>query len=81
MDIETINTNRDLIPYLICAYDGSEYISAYSNNSLNQKALFNKFLNKLINNYLSKNKRLVVYAHNLSGFDGIFLLKHLLAFW
>jgi hypothetical protein len=79
MDIETVNQNSKLTPYLICAYNGTDYISSYSNESLNQKALFMDFILKLLGFFKSSNV-LTVYAHNLSGFDGIFLLKHLLAY-
>ena len=34
MDIETINQDGKLIPYLICAYNGSDYITSYSKNQL-----------------------------------------------
>jgi hypothetical protein len=75
LDIETINENGKLIPYLICAYDGSNYITSYGKD---QKALFTSFFEQLISNI--KAGTTYVYAHNLSGFDGIFLMKHLLEF-
>lgn len=73
MDIETINKDNKQVPYLICAYDGTDFLTSYSSD---QKALFNVFFDQL----LSKIKCGVtkIYAHNLSGFDGIFLMKHLL---
>jgi hypothetical protein len=77
MDIETIQRGNQLIPYLICAYNGKEYISAYSDSLLNQKVLFNNFIKNLLTFFKNSN-RLMVYAHNLSSFDGIFLLKHLI---
>jgi hypothetical protein len=73
MDIETINKDNKLVPYLICAYNGKKYINSYS---LNQEELFSIFIDQLLTLFTKSNK-LVVYAHNLSGFDGIFLLKHL----
>lgn len=76
MDIETINRNGKLIPYLISAYNGTEFISSYSSD---QNELFSNFINKLLTLSTNSNN-LIVYAHNLSGFDGIFLMKHLLAF-
>jgi len=76
MDIETISKNSKLTPYLICAYNGKDYITSYANESLDQKRLFTSFFNQLLN-YFNKDNVLIVYAHNLSGFDGIFLLKHL----
>jgi len=74
MDIETIKVDRQLTPYLICAYNGSDYISSYSKD---QKTLFNTFFKTLISKVQQGSKTLI-YAHNLSGFDGIFILKQLL---
>jgi len=76
MDIETIkDANGKFTPYLICAYNGSDYITSFSKN---QKDLFANFFKQLLS---SINPGITyVYAHNLSGFDGIFLLRHLLAF-
>jgi hypothetical protein len=76
MDIETIKIDSKLSPYLICAYNGIDYITSYANKSLDQKSLFNSFINQLLD-FFKKDNVLVVYAHNLSGFYGIFLLKHL----
>jgi hypothetical protein len=75
-DVETIKKeNNQLTPYLICAFDGEEHITSFGEN---QNELFKNFFNQL----LSKIKKgtTIVYAHNLSGFDGIFLMKHLLSF-
>jgi hypothetical protein len=76
LDIETIRLEDKLTPYLICAYNGSEYITSYG---LDQKVLFKSFFDQLLSN-ISKGSNLTVYAHNLGGFDGIFLMKHLLAY-
>jgi hypothetical protein len=75
MDMETIKVNNLLTPYLICAFNGSDYITSYANKSLD---LFNSFINGLLTFFTSKT--LIVYAHNLSGFDGILLMKHLIPF-
>ena len=70
MDIETIRLDTGkLSPYLICAYDGIDYITCYNDNP---KALFSTFIEQL----LSLNKNLKIYAHNFSAFDGIFLMRH-----
>jgi Mg2+/Co2+ transporter CorB len=37
------------------------------------KKLISTLMNKKYNNYC-------IYSHNLSGFDGVFLLKHLISF-
>jgi DNA polymerase type B, organellar and viral len=77
MDIETINKDGSLYPYLICAYNGKEYISTYSNDSMNAQDLVTRFINQLIES--SKLKTITVYAHNLSSFDGVLILRHLLS--
>lgn len=77
MDIETINQEGKLTPYLICAYNGADYITSFGKD---QKALFSAFIEQLLSKRFSSNNLLTVYAHNLSGFDGIFLMKHLLSF-
>jgi hypothetical protein len=74
MDIETITKDNKLTPYLICAYNGKDSVISYS---LDQKVLFNTFFDQLLANVKST---ATVYAHNLSSFDGIFLLKHLLSY-
>jgi len=76
MDIETINKDSKKVPYLITSYNGSDYITSYSNESLDQKSLFTNFFNQLLES-LPVGKTLI-YAHNLSGFDGIFILRYLL---
>jgi hypothetical protein len=82
MDIETINLAGKLIPYLICGYNGSEYITSYAkdNPSINTNELFSGFITQLLSKSFGTNHNLTVYAHNLSGFDGIFLMKQLLSF-
>jgi hypothetical protein len=80
MDIETINVDNKLIPYLISGYNGSSYITSYANSSMDQKDLFISFINQLLTFFSKGSKSLIVYAHNLSGFDGIFLMKHLLSY-
>jgi hypothetical protein len=44
MDIETIVQNNQIIPYLICAYNGQRYIESFG---LNQQVLFSNFINGL----------------------------------
>jgi len=76
MDIETIRVENKLTPYLICAYDGADYITSFG---LDQKDLFTSFFNQLLAKTI-KGSNLMVYAHNLSGFDGIFLMRHLISY-
>jgi len=85
MDIETVKSNDGkLQPYLISAFNGSNYITSYGNivnGVIDQKELFNSFMLQLLT-FISKWRKiaLTVYAHNLSSFDGVFLMKHLLPF-
>ena len=83
MDIETIKIQSKLIPYLICAYNGLDKINSYAELSkgvINQKALFSKFITQLLTFFNNDSSVITVYAHNFSGFDGIFLMKHLLSY-
>lgn len=82
MDIETITVNNIITPYLICAYNGIDYITSYAkmdNGVIDQKDLFNSFIDQLLT-FFGQNKTLIVYAHNLSGFDGVLLMKYLIPF-
>ncbi len=75
IDIETIRDNLGkLIPYLICAYNGKNYITSYTQD---QTLLFKNFFNQLLT-HIKSGTTTLIYAHNLSGFDGIFLLKQIL---
>jgi hypothetical protein len=81
MDIETVNINNQLVPYLICAYNGKDFINSFANSlPINQVELFSKFIYALLTFFKDKNRTLIVYAHNFAKFDGIFLLKHLIQF-
>jgi len=67
----------------ICTKDtiyikNSYLITSYATENLDQKALFSSFINQLLS--FIKGSQIKVYAHNLSGFDGVFLLKHLLPY-
>jgi hypothetical protein len=86
MDIETILINK-IIPYLICAYNGTDYITSFLSSfdgeatacfKCSALELFSNFIKGLLTFFKAKSKTLIVYAHNLSSFDGIFLLEHLL---
>jgi len=83
MDIETINLQGEITPYLICAYNGINTITSYGktvNGIIDQKALFSSFINQLLTLFDKGDKTMVVYAHNFAKFDGVFLLKHLLSY-
>jgi DNA polymerase type B, organellar and viral len=80
MDIETTQRDHQLVPYLINAYNGTDHITSYVDSNMNQKALFHNFIISLLTFFTKESTKLIVYAHNLSGFDGIFLMQHLLSF-
>lgn len=72
LDIETRTINGVFIPYCISLYDGKKawsfYLTDYKDSNDMLKAAINSILRNKYNHYM-------VYAHNFSGFDGIFLLK------
>jgi hypothetical protein len=73
MDIETIKqSNGKLKPYLICAHDGQDYITSYNSDP---KLMFSSFFEQLISKI--EPGLTIIYAHNMSSFDGLFFMKHL----
>lgn len=78
MDIETVKLDNTMYPYLLCAYSEGNSIQSYAKDITKESIakMFNRFIEQII---ADKNVR-YVYAHFLSGFDGIFLLKHLINF-
>jgi hypothetical protein len=76
LDIETrVLINNTMDPICISSYDGATYKSAYILDHLNSADMITKFINSLFEVYSKDN--LVCYVHNLSNFDGVFILKHL----
>lgn len=72
MDIETRTINNQMLPYCICTFDGvnkrSYYLTDFNNSD--------EMLTKAITDLLTKDyNRHVVYIHNLSHFDGVFLVR------
>lgn len=76
-DIETVNIDGKLKPYLISGYAAGKYINSYATDlSIEaQNIMFKKF----IKNILGLTSIKVIYAHNIS-FDGLLLLKHLIRY-
>lgn len=62
-DIETVNINGELHPYLICGYTGDNYIHSYASDVSKeaQSEMFTNFIKQIL---LVKNVK-NVYAHNL----------------
>jgi len=66
-DIETVLKDGKLVPYLYSMFDGNNSYSFFTDSP---KALFDTILR-------SKYRGYKVYAHNLSGFDSVFIFKYL----
>jgi hypothetical protein len=79
-DIETKTIDGLMIPYCICLYDGSNYkvfyITDYNHLNLSIKEQSDIMLKDSITFLLKpKYSAFIIYAHNFSYFDGIFLMK------
>lgn len=77
-DVETVSIDGLVTPYLIAGYSTGGYMFSYASDisKESQANMFTDFLTQMIK---LKNVK-YVYAHNLAGFDGILLLKHLITF-
>ena len=77
LDIETRTLNGKMIPYCICYYDGrnkkSFYLSDYT-------SVDNMLLSCIKSLFIPKYFNHKIYIHNLSNFDGVFLLRILALF-
>ena len=89
IDIETLRTGKDthfgykegvLIPYLICGYyiEKNKPKNIFRFNHEIDIESINKMMTDFITQLIGLKHIKYVYAHNFSGFDGIFLLKHLI---
>lgn len=80
LDIETVYKNNRHTPYLVNAFDGKDHITSFNND---EDKLFKEFITKLltkIKDCAGTSSKTYIYAHNLSSFDGILILKHLIPF-
>jgi len=75
IDIETSIVNGLLTPYLICFYDGKNFLSFYLSDYNSVEQMMLDCLKSILKR---KYKGYNVYAHNLGKFDIIFLFKYLL---
>jgi DNA polymerase type B, organellar and viral len=75
MDIETKNINGNLEPYCICIFDGKNSYSFYITDFTSSEEMVKSALKFLMKR---KYNRSIVYLHNFSYFDGIFLFGSLL---
>lgn len=73
LDIETQVMNNIIKPILISIYDGINHNNFYLPDFINESDMMNNALSFLLNPKYNKYK---IYVHNLSNFDGIFLMKY-----
>lgn len=75
MDIETRSLNNILTPLSVSIFDGTEVYSFYLNDYNND---YDKLIKESIKLLMqSKYDKYVVYLHNFSKFDGVFILRFL----
>jgi|ERR1700712_3979442 len=74
MDIETQTINNVMTPYTICIFDGVKKLSFYLTDYKNYNDMIIHAINSIMKRKYNGYK---VYVHNLSNFDGIFILKAL----
>jgi hypothetical protein len=72
LDIETRTINNIFIPYCISYFDGIKSTSVYLSDYLNSDDMLTSCIISLFKRKYSGYK---IYVHNLSHFDGIFLLR------
>jgi DNA polymerase type B, organellar and viral len=72
MDLETRNINNIMIPYCISIYDGKTPVSFYLTEYKNSDEMLTTAVNYLMKRKYNQYK---IFLHNLSYFDGIFLIK------
>jgi hypothetical protein len=72
LDIETQTINNVMTPYSICYYDGKKVNSFYLTDYIDSNEMLKDCINSLL---IRKYTGYKIYVHNLSNFDGVFLLK------
>jgi DNA polymerase type B, organellar and viral len=77
MDIETITTNGIMSPVCISVYDGINVSSFYLSNFENSDKMLIAAIESIMKPCYKNN---VVYLHNFSYFDAVFLIKILSSF-
>ncbi len=73
LDIETRVIGNTILPYCLCYFDGKNTFSYYLTDYINEKSMLKEAILSLFNKKEYHNH--IVYIHNLSFFDGIFLLN------
>lgn len=78
LDIETTLIDKRHTPYLVNAFNGKDHITSFNSN---ENELFKDFIKKLLVSIEDSGlTKAYIYAHNLSTFDGVLILKHLIPF-
>jgi hypothetical protein len=89
MDLETININNTLVPYLISYYNGNSSNShfifppeEFSNLSYLNEGELDQYVKSMVQDVMGeicirKYRGYKIYFHNFAKFDGYFLIKHL----
>ena len=72
LDLETQVINNEHVPYCICFFDGENKYSFYISDYSTSKDMLVQALKGLLR---PKYSGFVVYVHNLSHFDGVFLIS------
>src|ERR1700712_2702630 len=72
LDIETQTINNVMTPYALSFYDGKKLYSFYLTDYKDSNELLTFAISSLLKRKYNGYK---IYVHNLSNFDGIFLLK------
>jgi DNA polymerase elongation subunit (family B) len=71
-DIETLIKDNIHVPYCVCWFDGNNLNSYFINKFIDRKEIITQAIKDIMTKKYDNYK---IYIHNLSGFDGIFLLK------
>lgn len=75
LDIETQVLDKTISPIMIDIYNGLDHFNYFISDFNSVDEMMNTALIKLIDPKYHNHK---IYVHNLSNFDGIFILKYLL---
>ena len=71
-DLETRLIDNVMIPYCVSFYDGSKSWSYYLSDFNSHEEMIKKAFESI---FIGKYHSSIIYAHNFSAFDGIFILK------
>lgn len=74
MDLETRAIDGYMWPYAVSIFDGSDYKSFYQSDYINSREMIENSIMYLFND---KYNKFIVFIHNFSYFDSVFLLKSL----